>query len=194
MRAIDVFNGTDGDVTKACYADLQARGFLGELAVALFRAQKRSTAAKRYRGGRFRRAAYDVKNWSLSEICRILIAHDHPCFEWGWQMDDATPGYPWVLYVDLPTGQVSFHSAERLSGPDYPRKWDGKRGASEARIVAFCDFVSDGKAFVPYSTADVCWCQPFDGPQHPECPMHSAEPAPTPKQPGLFQEDARGSL
>ena len=27
---------------------------------------------------------------------------------------------------------------------------------------------------VPYSKADACWCQPFDGPRHPECPMHSA--------------------
>jgi hypothetical protein len=32
---------------------------------------------------------------------------------------------------------------------------------------------------VPYSTADVCWCQPFDGPKHPQCPMHGTE-APEP--------------
>jgi hypothetical protein len=25
---------------------------------------------------------------------------------------------------------------------------------------------------VPHSTSDVCWCQPFDGPKHPNCPMH----------------------
>lgn len=25
---------------------------------------------------------------------------------------------------------------------------------------------------VPYSEYDVCWCQPFDGPKHPQCPMH----------------------
>jgi hypothetical protein len=25
---------------------------------------------------------------------------------------------------------------------------------------------------VPHSTSDVCWCQPFDGPKHPKCPMH----------------------
>ena len=25
---------------------------------------------------------------------------------------------------------------------------------------------------VPYSPPDLCWCQPFDGPVHPYCPMH----------------------
>jgi len=30
------------------------------------------------------------------------------------------------------------------------------------------------RAHVPFSTADVCWCQPFEGPTHPECPMHGA--------------------
>lgn len=153
MKSIDIFRGNNGDVTKAWYAELQAKGFLGELAVALFRAQKRSTAAKRYRGGRYRRAAYDVKNWSLSEICRLLSRGGHR-FEWGWQRDPNTPGFEWVLYVDLPTGQVSFHSAERLGGPDYFGKWDGVRGASEPRILAFCDAAMNGTvaslSFLPF--------------------------------------------
>lgn len=25
---------------------------------------------------------------------------------------------------------------------------------------------------VPYTKADVCWCDPFDAPKNPECPMH----------------------
>ena len=25
---------------------------------------------------------------------------------------------------------------------------------------------------VPYSESDACWCQPFDGQKHPNCPMH----------------------
>jgi hypothetical protein len=139
VKALDVFNGNDGDVTKAYYAALRAKGFFGELALTLFRAQKRSTAAKRYRGGRYRHAAYDVKNWSLSEICRLLTQVDHG-YAWGWGRDPKTPGFEWVLYVELPTGQVSFHSAERLGGPDYPRKWDGQKLSAE-RIIAFCDAV-----------------------------------------------------
>ena len=28
---------------------------------------------------------------------------------------------------------------------------------------------------IPFSVPDVCWCQPFDGPIHPNCPMHGEE-------------------
>lgn len=46
MKASQIFNQNNGDVTKAYYAEMNGKGFLGQLAVALFRAQKRSTAAK----------------------------------------------------------------------------------------------------------------------------------------------------
>jgi len=39
--------------------------------------------------------------------------------------------------------------------------------------------VPDGK-LVPFSKADACWCQPFDGPIHPECPMHGNKDAELP--------------
>lgn len=139
MKASEVFQQNNGDVTKSYYALLNGMGSTGELAVALFRAQKRSTAAKKYRGGKYRSAAYDVKNWSLSEICRVLQVHGLD-YTWGWKRDPLTPGFEWVLYVDLPTGQCSFHSADRLSGQDYPLRWDGGRG-SEAAILKFCDLV-----------------------------------------------------
>jgi len=147
VRAVDVFHQKDGDVTKAFYAELATWGLRGELAVALFRAQKRSTAAKAYRRGRYRRAAYDVKNWSLSEICRL--ASRLGGVRWGWGRDESAPGFEWVLYLDLPQGQVSFHSATRLSGPDYPGKFDGQRGASEPRILMFCDAVLSGASEPP---------------------------------------------
>ena len=47
----------------------------------------------------------------------------------------------WVLYVDLPNiGQVSFHSPERLAGPDYDGEWDGARLSAE-RIIRFSQMV-----------------------------------------------------
>jgi hypothetical protein len=138
VKAADVFKQNDGEVTKAYYAELNARGPMGELAVALFRAQKRSTAAKKYRRGKFRHSAYDVKNWSLTEICRVLLENDFR-FTWGWQNDPNTPGFSWVLYVDLPNGQASFHSANPWKGPKYEGKWDGVHGGSETAILAFCD-------------------------------------------------------
>ncbi len=144
MLAKSVFDQNNGDVTKAYYKTMDAKGLEGQLCTALFRAQKRSTAAKKYRGGKFRHAAYDVKNWSLSEICRILGAMS--AFEmaesWGWSYDKNTPGFNWVLYVDLPNGQCSFHSKDRLSGPDYRGKWAPGKG-SEKTILDYCDSVYD---------------------------------------------------
>jgi hypothetical protein len=143
-KAAEVFAQNDGAVTKAYYVDLAQRGAMGEIAVALFRCQKRSTAAKRYRGGRFRRAAYDVKNWSLGELCRLLQEHALARgLRWGWKHDPTQSFHNWVLYVDLPQGQVSFHTAGRLAGPDYPGDWDGKHASAE-RIMAFCDTVFCG--------------------------------------------------
>jgi hypothetical protein len=140
-RAIDVFLQNDGEVTKAYYAELNALGPAGQIAVALFRCQKRSTAAKRYRGGRFRRAAYDVKNWSLGELCRLLIAHAAALgITFGWKKDPDQPFYPWVLYIELPQGQVSFHSPDRGAGPEFRCVWDGLK-ASQDRILEFCDAV-----------------------------------------------------
>jgi hypothetical protein len=145
VKAAEIFKQNDGEVTKAYYAELNGKGPLGELAVALFRAQKRSTAAKKYRRGKFRHAAYDVKNWSLSEVCRILDSmFTTEEFNWGWQEDQNTPGFSWVLYVDLPGfGQASFHSAERLKGPDFAGKWSGVHGESERAILGFCDIVME---------------------------------------------------
>jgi hypothetical protein len=144
MTALEVFKQNDGGVTKSYYEKMNGISLLGQLAVALFRAQKRSTAAKRYRGGQYRHAAYDVKNWSLSEICRVMTLIKNP-FEWGWGEDPNTPGFPWVLYVELPVGQVSFHSAERLQGPQFLGHWDGAKGATVERVLAFCDLVESGR-------------------------------------------------
>ena len=141
MKAIEVFKQNDGDVTKAYYAALDAKGPAGQIATALFRAQKRSTAAKKYRGRRFRSAAYDVKSWSMGELCRLLAVHGEALsIRWGWKQDDAEAYASWVLYVDLPFGQCSFHCPQRLTGPDYAGEWDHQH-ESQARIIAFCDAV-----------------------------------------------------
>jgi hypothetical protein len=95
----EIFNQQNGDVTKAYYAEMNAKGLPGQLAVALFRAQKRSTASKKYRGRRFTQDAYSVKNWSMSEVCRILGTMQ--AFEsaprWGWKRDPKTPGTPQAM-------------------------------------------------------------------------------------------------
>jgi hypothetical protein len=139
VKAGDVFAQNNGNTTKAYYGELAKCGHAGELAVALFRAQKRSSAAKKYRGSRFRSDAYDVKNWSMSEITRLL-QKDNLGMAWGWGYDENTPNFEHVLYVELPSGQCSFHSAERLNGPAYARGWDGFHMSKE-HILRFCDAV-----------------------------------------------------
>lgn len=163
-KAARVFHQQDGEVTRAYYAELNRLGPSGQFAVALFRAQKRSSAAKRYRGGGFRGAAYDVKTWSMGEICRLAPAHYALAIPscrpedlgelWGWKQDPKVlfggrgeeGEASWVLYVELPHGQASFHSPTRLgSGPDFRGVWDGIRGVGETRILAFCDLVMFGE-------------------------------------------------
>lgn len=145
MTALEVFSQNNGDVTKDYYARLNSIGPIGQIASCLFRAQKRSSRAKDYKRGKYRHAAYDVKSWSMSELCKVLEVHGSLLgIEFGWQQDhDTVFGQEpsWVLYVDLPQGQVSFHSPERFSGPSYAGKWDGLKGYSAARIIQFCDSV-----------------------------------------------------
>lgn len=145
MTAIEVMAQKSGEVTKAYYDRLNKTGPRGELAVALFRAQKRSDAAKSYRGKRFRRAAYDVKSWSMDQIGKILESHALALgVTWGWKEDPLIrfgdrPSH--VLYVDLPEfGQVSFHSPYRGKGPEYQGNWDGQHRSQE-RIMRFCDSI-----------------------------------------------------
>ncbi len=147
MKALDVYAGSNGELTKRYYAELTARGPLGIVAVNLFRAQKCSARAKKYRGGirgvgSYRDMAYERKEWSLKNLCAALAEHGAALgISYGWKQDPAQPFHSWVLYVDLPQGQVSFHAGERLGdGPDYTSDWDGQHKSAE-RILALCDGV-----------------------------------------------------
>lgn len=133
-----VYNGTNGDATKELYGRLEKIGPNGCVAMNLFRACKTSDAAKRYKG-RYVQAAYDRKQWSMGNLCTILQKNGSGlAIDWGWnidkqQLDRGSPHHH-VLYVEIPTGQVSFHNGSRGDGPEYPKPWDGIRGASVDRI------------------------------------------------------------
>jgi hypothetical protein len=107
------------------------------VAANLFRAHKTSARAKVYRGGErgrgsYRRMAYERKNWALGNITSAL--NDGRLLTYGWSEDPAQEFHRWVLYVDLPTGQVSFHAPARGAGPDYQGKWDGSTDEGAGRI------------------------------------------------------------
>jgi hypothetical protein len=138
MNAYEIFEGSDGEATKALYARLETYGPLGIVALNLFRAVKCSTRAKGYRRRAHRSSAYDRKQWSMDNLCQALADHAaRLTIRHGWKQDPAQEFHNWVLYVDLPTGQVSFHAAARGLGPDYPGDWDRVKDASAQRIVAW---------------------------------------------------------
>ena len=138
-RVLAIYEGSNGDATKTLYATLEPLGPCGVVALNLFRVQKNSERAKVYRGRGFRDAAYDRKQWSTDNLVQALTAAaiDGTGLPWGWSEDAAQSFHKWVLYVDLPTGQVSFHTAARGDGPDYPGAWDGKPGQSPSRICRY---------------------------------------------------------
>ncbi|WP_025036118.1 hypothetical protein [Bradyrhizobium sp. DOA9] len=131
-----IYEGSNGDATIALYNDLRELGVAGVVGLELFRAQKASARAKVYRGGGFRGRAYDKKQWAMDNLCRALA--EVGSLRWGWKIDPAQEFHRWVLYVDLPNGQVSFHTSSRGEGPDYPGDWDGARNISPQRICRYC--------------------------------------------------------
>lgn len=146
-----IYEGSDGSATLALYHRLEPLGAAGSIAVNLFRAQKASERAKVYRGRGYRDAAYDKKQWSIDNLSAALAAHAGALgLVWGWGEDDKAPVYRWVIYIDLPSGQVSFHSPARGDGPDYPSAWDGIAGQSVPRILRY---VADVLGTAPASAA-----------------------------------------
>jgi hypothetical protein len=154
-RVATVYHGSDGDATKALYVELEQLGPIGVIAMNLMRAQKASERAKKYRGGApgkgsYRQMAYERKDWAIGNLCAALAQHGAAAgLTWGWGIDEnaAKRDDPFchVFYVDLPTGQVSFHRASRGDGPDYPGQWDGANGKAIGRVVAFAARVLDGQ-------------------------------------------------
>lgn len=154
MRYADilaVYAGSNGYATIALYKRLANHGPRGVIATNLFRACKCSERAKVYRGGQrgrgsYRSMAYDRKDWSLDQLCDALMNHAKAIdITWGVGLDesrDASDPYRFVLYVDLPTGQVSFHGRPPRPGcPTYAGKWDGVRGEAPQRICRWVEGV-----------------------------------------------------
>jgi hypothetical protein len=140
-----IFQGSNGDATRMLYRDLEAFGQVGVIAVNLFRACKCSERAKLYRKGPgYKTAAYERKDWSIKNLAAALRAQRGDQLldmQWGWAIDqdlrDRGDPHHHILYVEPPTGQVSFHVGERYDGPDFAGQWDGAKGTAAERICRF---------------------------------------------------------
>lgn len=100
---LEVYEGSDGQVTQGLYAKLEDLGPVGVVAMNLFRAQKCSDRAKEYRRRAHKSEAYDRKNWSMGNLCMELRRHAVGLnIRWGWKEDPKQEFHKWVLYVELP--------------------------------------------------------------------------------------------
>lgn len=127
----------------------------GRLLLALREAQARNDSAKLraangrrfcdyYDGSRYARSNYRrSREARANDYWNKWLAIQTACHEaeecsitWGWGEDPDVAQAPHVLYFDLPTGQVSFHSSVRALGPDYAGEWDGVPDMADARIEA----------------------------------------------------------
>jgi hypothetical protein len=151
---VAIFRASDADATRGLYARLERKGPAGTIAANLLRAAKTSGRAKGYRRGA-RGHAYDTKTWAMGNVCVALdaLADDGRrgigVAGWGWGIDETQPFHRFVLYLELPTGQVSFHSALRSLGPDFAGQWDGQRNVQADRILRYAAAVLDGRPPVP---------------------------------------------
>lgn len=142
--AMGIYNASSGEATIALYRRLEALGPAGVVAMNLFRAHKASSRAKAYRGGdnkgSWKSQAYQKKQWSLDNLAKALDTNAADlALTWGWGVDLAEEVHQCVLFVDLPTGQVSFHTAPRGPGPDYPGQWDGAVRQGQNRICRWIE-------------------------------------------------------
>lgn len=142
---VKIYQGSNGDATRMLYRDLDRMGPMGIIGMNLFRACKCSERAKAYRKGPgYRTEAYARKDWSVQNLARALQADTAHGLTWGWAIDADLQArldpHHHILYVDLPTGQVSFHIGQRYEGPDYSGEWDGEKGSAADRI---CRFVAE---------------------------------------------------
>ena len=123
----------------------------GQLLAALRDAQEANDRAKDRAADGLRRREYnDGSRYSGANYYRSRRARDHDYYEkriaisnavklateagvkFGWRRDGSL--VPWVVYFEVPTGQVSFHDSTRGEGSDYDQPWDGVRNASGERI------------------------------------------------------------
>lgn len=149
-RLTTIYFGSDADATRMLYTALASHGPIGEIGLNLFRAHKASARAKGYRGGNgkrsYREMAYDRKNWSMGQLAEILASNAADLgLVWGWGEDLGQTWHSVVLFVEIPTGQVSFHTNLRGPGPTYEKGWDGTRGAGVERICGWCARILDGR-------------------------------------------------
>lgn len=133
---------------------LRLHGRVGMIGAALLNCQKESSNAKKHLKGhagaiqsrRLSRERYQQKHQAMAALQVHL--KEYQTFNWGWAPDPnpSKSSAVHVLYVDLPTGQVGFHSTQMLgrNAKVYTGQWDGQNKNME-RIFKFCEDILNRK-------------------------------------------------
>ena len=144
------FCSSDAPASRGLCKELDALGPMGQLASLLFKAEKARMQARSYSGrapvsGRpFRGYSYDRMREMLAKAIRLLDAHAKAMgIAWGWSRNDAPGKPPWVLSIDLPTGQVTYRIQERHLEADNELESEDEI-LNSSRITKFCAEVLDG--------------------------------------------------
>ena len=149
-RVSEAFSTSSPQLSRRLCQDLDSMGPMGQLASLLFKAEKASKQAKSYSGREpVSRRPYgdyskDRMEKMLMEVISLLDAHaKNMDISWGWSESDVPDAPPWVLCIDLPTGQVTYRMRERRLGPGFELGAEDDCRNSD-RITDFCAGVLDG--------------------------------------------------
>lgn len=61
-------------------------------------------------------------------------------------------------------------------GEEHLFGWQNEASGGLERAASLMPGVTSTRvlAWVPFTECDACWCQPYDVPANPDCPMHGA--------------------
>lgn len=150
--AVDVYNSSDAELTRSYYDLLEHYGIVGRFALNLFRALKCSDRAAKYTDLGHRTKTLGRKRYSIESLVAILNEHATALgITWGWRTEHHDPKYvsagaqaaPHALYMNLPTGQVRFHSPARMTGPEYTGETNLDHYGRATRVIKFCDRITE---------------------------------------------------
>lgn len=155
--AVDVYNSSEADLTRAYYALLERHGIVGNIATHVFRATKCSKQiAKHKHEPQYRIGAIERKEYAINSLTTLLWQHRFKIgYQWGWDIDHTNKEAPNVLYLTLPTGTIAFHSPNMPRGrfrkelqiaASVPAEYVGRYGDLRAmRVFRFCDRIVAGE-------------------------------------------------
>lgn len=92
-----------------------------------------------------RQRDYAEKSQSIAHACN---AAGEAGIVFGWA-PSLQEDVPWIVYFDLPTGQMSFHCNKRGQGPEYGGNWDGLKDEGTNRVQRAIDGLITGQIPCP---------------------------------------------